>query len=141
MSNHNFIYPNNNSTYYGNAHTTHSTILHIHNSCILIKLHKIVILHETLLRHETLTLRLSEQIWLKKRSYDQELRNSHTSLNTFSTNPEYTRTCFQLVLLNPFLLSRGSSVGIPIGYGLDCRGSIPGRGNRVFSTLQPLDRL
>jgi hypothetical protein len=53
MHNHNFIYPNNNWTYYGNAHTTHFTILHIHNSCIKIKIYKIVTLPEILLGHET----------------------------------------------------------------------------------------
>jgi hypothetical protein len=30
--------------------------------------------------------------------------------------------------------SRDSSVGIATGYGLDCPGSIPGRGKRFFST-------
>jgi hypothetical protein len=94
-----------------------------------------------LLGHETLTLGLSKQIWLKKRTYNQELLNSHSSLNTFSAGHEYIRKFVQLVLLNPSLLSRGSGVGKPIGYRLDSRGSIPGRGNRFFFTLQPLDRL
>jgi hypothetical protein len=37
--------------------------------------------------------------------------------------------------------SRGSSVGIAMGYGLDDRDSIPGRGKKLFSTPQRLDQL
>jgi hypothetical protein len=37
--------------------------------------------------------------------------------------------------------SRDSSVGIAIGYGLDDRGSIPGRDKIFVSTPKPLDRL
>jgi hypothetical protein len=36
--------------------------------------------------------------------------------------------------------SRDSSVDIPTGYGLDGRGSIPGRGKRFFCTPQGPDR-
>jgi hypothetical protein len=32
-------------------------------------------------------------------------------------------------------------VSVAMGYGLDCRGSIPGRGKRFFSILQCPDRL
>jgi hypothetical protein len=37
--------------------------------------------------------------------------------------------------------SQASSVGKETGYGLDGRGSIPGRDNRLVSTLQRPDRL
>jgi hypothetical protein len=36
---------------------------------------------------------------------------------------------------------RDSSDGIEMGYGLDGRGSIPGKGKRFFSTSQHLDRI
>jgi hypothetical protein len=39
------------------------------------------------------------------------------------------------------MFSRGSSVGIAMGCGLDGRGWIPGRGKRYFCTLQRPDRL
>jgi hypothetical protein len=49
------------------------------------------------------------------------------------------------IIVNRALLgptwNRDSSVGIAMGYGLDGRGLIPGKGKRFFSTPQLLNRL
>jgi hypothetical protein len=45
-------------------------------------------------------------------------------------------------IISPTLVkSRDVSIGIPTGYGLDGRGSIPSRGKRFFSAPQRPDRL
>jgi hypothetical protein len=54
--------------------------------------------------------------------------------------PQYE---FQFLFNYSFLLEwiRRSPVGMEMGYGLEDRGLIPGRGKKIFSCPQRLDRL